>query len=529
VPCRLLFAIVTELGRRTFVGGVAACAASVAAFLLVQLTAWPPHEDETLALFVSRGSIEGTLDTVLGQRGGAPLHFLIAWIVTHVGGGLTELRIVSALLAVASIPVCALLAARLAGRTVGLAATVLVSGSWILLFHGIYARMYSLFLLTSALSYLAFVRALERGRTRDWALWVLAIVVTLATHPYGLLVLASQGAYVVLRRERMRQAAVAFGLVLVAGIPFWRTDLVLAGRFDVGVDGGGRTVSAPWRVLEYLWQVAGDFSAGWWFVLALVLVLAAMGAQALWDTDRGAVVLSGCVFVVPALALTVARMGDSASPESRHLIFALPFFSTLVAAGVIAATRLQPRVGPAFAVLALALLVGSEVGWARERTPSLFEGQPGAAVAARRHAAAWLARTERPDDLLFGYDPVYLRAWERTRGGPTTVIPRADPKLAVRVLHNAPKPLGRGVWIFDASSLRNHDQRLTIPERRPWPARAFEAKAFGPYLVIRTREPVGTARRYFALASQVMILGKDLQIGDADLNFVTVRRALARL
>jgi 4-amino-4-deoxy-L-arabinose transferase-like glycosyltransferase len=520
---------VPELGRRTFVGGVAACAAAVAAFLLVQLTAWPPHEDETLALFVSRGSIEGTLDTVLGQRGGAPLHFMIAWLVTHAGGGLTDLRIVSAILAVASVPVCALLAARLAGRTVALAATVLVSGSWILLFHGVYARMYSLFLLTSALSYLAFMRALERGRARDWALWMAAIVLTLATHPYGLLVLASQGAYVVLQRERIRQAAVTFGLVLLAGIPFWRTDLVLASRFDVGVGSGGGPLGAPWRVLEYLWQVAGDFSAGWWFVLALVLVLATLGARALWDTDRSAVVLSACVFAVPAAALTLARMGNSATPESRHLIFALPFFSMLVAAGVIASTRLQPRVGPAFAVLVLALLVGSEVGWARQRTPSLFEGQPGAAVTARRQAAGWLARTESPNDLLFGYDPVYLRAWERTRGGPSTVIPRADPKLAVRVLRSAAKPLGRGVWVFDASSLRNHDQRLTIANRRPWPSRDFETRAFGPYLVIRTREPVRTPRRYLTLASQVMILGKDLQIGDADLNFVTVRRALARL
>jgi hypothetical protein len=151
------------------------------------------------------------------------------------------------------------------------------------------------------------------------------------------------------------------------------------------------------------------------------------------------------------------------------------------------------------------------------------------AVKARRQAAAWLAATERPTDLLFGYDPLYLRAWERTRGGPTTVIPRADPKLALRVLRSAPKPLGRGVWVFDASSLRNHDQRLTILDRRPWPARDYDAKVFGPYLIIRTVEPTRTVRRYLLMASQVMIMGKDLRIGDADLNFVTVRRALARL
>ena len=47
----------------------------------------------------------------LGPMRASLTDFLIAWLVTHIGGGLTELRIVSALLAVASIPVCALLSA----------------------------------------------------------------------------------------------------------------------------------------------------------------------------------------------------------------------------------------------------------------------------------------------------------------------------------------------------------------------------------------------------------------------------------
>ena len=45
---------VRDLDRRVFLAGVAACTAAVAAFLLVQLSGWPPHEDETLPLFVGR-------------------------------------------------------------------------------------------------------------------------------------------------------------------------------------------------------------------------------------------------------------------------------------------------------------------------------------------------------------------------------------------------------------------------------------------------------------------------------------------
>jgi uncharacterized membrane protein len=79
-----------------------------------------------------------------------------------------------------------------------------------LLFHGVYGRMYSLFLFTSALSYLALERALEGGGRR-WVWWALAVLATIATHPYGALVLASQGLYVVLRRVRLREAMTAFG------------------------------------------------------------------------------------------------------------------------------------------------------------------------------------------------------------------------------------------------------------------------------------------------------------------------------
>ncbi|TML58738.1 MAG: hypothetical protein E6G22_13870, partial [Actinobacteria bacterium] len=239
-----------DLSARAYAAGIALCSAAVATFVLVQVHAWPPHEDETLALFTGRHSFGDVLRIVLGRRGGAPLHFVLAFLVAHVGGGLTALRLFSALFAVASVPVVGALGTRLGGRATGLGAAALASGSWALLFHGVYGRMYSLFLFTSALSYLLLERALEGGGRR-WAWWALAVLATIATHPYGALVLASQGLYVLLRRVRLREAVVAFAAVLVAGIPFWRTDFVLAGRFDVGVGGGGGKLGGPIPVLKY--------------------------------------------------------------------------------------------------------------------------------------------------------------------------------------------------------------------------------------------------------------------------------------
>jgi hypothetical protein len=496
----------------------------VSIFLLVRLTAWPPHEDETLALFVGDDSLGGVIATVAGERGGAPLHFLIAWAVGGLGGGLTELRLASALFAVAAVPLVALLGARLAGRAAGLVAAAVVSASWMLLFHGIYARMYSLFLATSLLSYLALLAAAERGGLRRWALWCLATIVMVSAHPYGALVVASQGLYVLLVRARLREAVPAFAVVGVLGLPFWYSDLVLARRFEVGVGSGGRKLDGPVDILVYLARAAGDFTAGWRLVLAGVLVLALVGLVVLWRSRRTAAILALAVFGTPALALLVARLGSSAAPESRHLIFAFPFLALLIAVGILRVAARSPVIAPA---LVAGLLV-AELVWAHGRTPLLFEGEPPARAAARAEASDWLAETGRADDVLLGYDPLFLGAWERDRSASRLVVPRADSTLALKTLDDAGR-LGRGVWVLDASDTNNFAPSQTIEHRVPKPEAAFETRTFGPFLVVRTRQPVVSPDKFLELSSNVMITGKSLFLGDADLNFVTVRKAADQL
>ena len=96
--------------------------------------------------------------------------------------------------------------------------------------------------------------------------------------------LASQGVFVaVAHRDRLRAALWAFGAVAVLGIPFWLTDLVLAGRFDAGVGGGG---SERLDVVSYVWHATGDFTAGF-PVLPAVLVAAAAGLAVLPRRGRG--------------------------------------------------------------------------------------------------------------------------------------------------------------------------------------------------------------------------------------------------
>ena len=517
-----------ELGPRAFGGGLAALSAALAAFLLARLHVWPTHEDEVLALFVARDSLSDVLEVVLGERGEAPLHFVFAWAVVELGGGVGALRLVSAAFAVASVPLLGVVCARLAGRTAALAATALACGSWMLLFHGVYGRMYSLFLFTSLLSVLTLLAALERGGGVRWAAWVLAMLATIATHPYGALVLASHAVFVALLRVRTKAALAAFAAAALLGVPFWYADFVLAERFDVAIEGDAALGSAA-SDLGYLLRVAADFSAGYPLALGVALSLAALGLWRLSRTRPRSALLAAALLVAPALALALTRAGSSASPESRHLIFALPIFSLLVAAGLLAIAAKLGRFARAFATVAVVGLVATQIVSAWDKTPALFTGEPTGRAAAREAGASWLARSARLDDVLFGYEPLFLEAWERSRDFPTTVVPRADPGLALDALKAAPQPLGRGVWVLDAGDTTSVAPRRTVPLRLPRPHSRFEARVFGPFLVVRTRSATQTPGRYLALSAAVMRVGRTLEIGDADVNLGAVETALRKL
>jgi hypothetical protein len=139
-----------------------------------------------------------------------------------------------------------------------------------------------------------------------------------------------------------------------------------------------------------------------------------------------------------------------------------------------------------------------------------------------------LAETSRPDDVLFGYDPLFLQAWREGGDLPRAVVPRADSRLALRALQSA-EPLGRGLWVFDASDTGNRIRRLEVPNRPPSPPDVFETRAFGPFLVVRTVAPTGDVRSYLRLARQAQLAGKSLSIADADTNLLTVLEASGRL
>ena len=189
-----------------------------------------------------------------------------------------------------------------------------------------------------------------------------------------------------------------------------------------------------------------------------MLVAAAAGLAVLPQRTR---VLTACAALVPLAALVLAR--SSGSPETRHLIFLLPFVALPVAAGI-------ARLGRGWAPAALAALVVAQVAWASDKTPELFNWEPAVRQEARANAAAYLAATTHSNDVLLGYDPLFIQAWERNGDFPLVTLPRADADLALHNLLDLERPLGHGVWVFDASKTTNFVRSLQIPLRSPRPA-----------------------------------------------------------
>lgn len=143
-----------------------ACAAAVgllAVRLLPDVKKEPLYEDEALAGLVAALPVDDLVATVMHDRGGAPLHFLLGHLALQVHASPTSLRLVSVVFALATVPLCFDLGRRLGGSMAGVAAAFFCATSNMLGVYGSFGRMYALFAFASALAIDLFVRALEQG------------------------------------------------------------------------------------------------------------------------------------------------------------------------------------------------------------------------------------------------------------------------------------------------------------------------------------------------------------------------------
>jgi 4-amino-4-deoxy-L-arabinose transferase-like glycosyltransferase len=193
------------------------------------------HDEIVTASRVLRDGFWHAMDAVGFSESAPPLYYALAWLWTQVTGtGEFALRSLSALAGAATVPVAYLLATELktpptgrkpepgsgfrpvGGSRAGIAAAALVAVNPMSIWYSQEARAYALFGLLTALSLLYFVRALDRGRRRDFVAWGVASVLALATHYFAAFPIAAEALW--LLRRRGKQTAPGLWILGAGGL-----------------------------------------------------------------------------------------------------------------------------------------------------------------------------------------------------------------------------------------------------------------------------------------------------------------------
>jgi mannosyltransferase len=316
--------------------------------------------DEYLTVIHTQTSFGETLNALPTGEVNPPLYFVLAWVWQKVfGGGEMALRSLSALLGTATIPVVYAAARELASRRAGLFAAGLAATNPLLIWYSQDVRAYPLLILLSALSFLFFVRALQREEPRSLWAWAAASGLALATHYFALMLLVPEAIWLLLRaragRAKAFLACAGVGAVGLALLPLWldqhgratwiaqlsASDRLLAvpQHFVVGL-------SVPWRALSV--------------VVTCVLVVALLYALRRADQPvRRAFAIPGGVAAAGMLFAAIAMLLGNDYLITRNVIeLWLPFgVAVAVALGARAAGGVGPAVVVGLCVIGLALSI----------------------------------------------------------------------------------------------------------------------------------------------------------------------------
>lgn len=175
--------------------------------------------DEALTLSLVRMDFARMLGQLPDSESNPPLYYMLAWGWARVFGvGEVDVRALSALAGITTVPVAYAATARLATPRVALLVAAFAAVSPLLVWHSQDARAYSVLVLLASLSLLTFARALADARGRELAAWALTAALALATHYFAVFLVAGQACWLLARHPRRRAAVAAVGAVAIGGL-----------------------------------------------------------------------------------------------------------------------------------------------------------------------------------------------------------------------------------------------------------------------------------------------------------------------
>ncbi|MFB6616618.1 glycosyltransferase family 39 protein [Streptomyces sp. NPDC056367] len=322
---------------------------------------------------------------------GAYYLLLQAWISVF-GDSPAMLRMPSALAMAGAAGFVVLTARRLFDRRTAVFAGVLFALAPAVSKYGQEARSYALVVLAATAATWLLLRALERPTVLRWLPYAVAVTASGLFHMISLLFLVPHGVIVLGRwwGTRFWRLPVSYAVTVVAALlPL--TPLVLLGQRQVARQLG-------WVPVPHLRDLGGL----WVGLIASPLVsLALFAAAALplaWPRGRRQAVELGLVAVVPIPLAWIVSQGSSSYFIDRYLLFTLPAWVILAAAGLGA---LRPRrIGVAGLVLLVALGAADQRQLRTEHAKGGTDGKRVAAVIAEQYKPG--------DGLVMGSSRVYM-------------------------------------------------------------------------------------------------------------------------
>lgn len=330
-----------------------------------QLNEVPLRGDEAFTvLHWMREPLSHTLAEIATVDPQPPLAYALYRVFGLVIGSSEPLvRLLPALLSMLGIPALYGIGKRIGGRHVGLVAATLFAISPVFIWHAQDARNYGIWAAFSALALWSALRALDRNRAGDWALFIVIQIAACYLYYLELLFLGALTVVVLLdiRREprKVLHWFIALAFVGLALAPWFIQPRLLsssgytgtAGQFDL-------TLYLTWFLPSLLFGEAIPGHRDLIFTAAALVTVVA-GFALLWRPNRRAVRLLALYSVLPLIALGII--------STRLNVFVpryvLPLGTTLILLAAVVIVRglsIENRNRP-LRLLALALPV--LIGW----------------------------------------------------------------------------------------------------------------------------------------------------------------------
>jgi mannosyltransferase len=319
--------------------GIVIVGAAIRFSTLDQQSFW--LDEATTWGIVSHG-LGHVLSTVPKTESTPPLYYVLVWLWSRVfGTGDVGLRSFSALCGTLTIPVMWAAGRRLASERIGLVAALVTALNPLLFWYSQEARTYALLVLLSALSLLAFLRALEQPSTGRLVAWGAICALTVLAHYFGAFVVVGEAVWLFValhRRGVLTGAGAAAGLGLIVVVGAALVPLVIRqndGRASFISNASG---SLPYRLGQLVKQdILGDGQPLKAVLLAIGLVLVAL-ALALLVTRATRAERDGALMMMAigaggvVLAFVVAAVVTDYF-DTRNLLATWPPLALVVAVG----------------------------------------------------------------------------------------------------------------------------------------------------------------------------------------------------